>query len=557
MARRKSSITLAVLVCFLLGVAGALAGQPFHFVVIGDNRTPGGWRNAYEQPPAFFDNIRAINLLRPEFAVDVGDLILGVSDTAMVLKEWDYFDEAVSHLQVPLKLVVGNHDVRNSWSAGVFRRRYGPLHYSFDHKGSHFIVLNSEEIGHKDHIVGAQLEWLRQELQKHANAAHVFVFLHKPLWKDRYISNWNTDVHPLLARYKVDAVFAGHEHHYEDCGVRDGVHYFVTGGGGANLDGAGEAAGGFYHFMWVTVSDDSVRYAVVRPEGVKPPDVVTSEDFNRWKGALSRPVVTIRFSRGQSVATLKFVNPGHMPLALGLAWNSPVGSSWEVFPREMKVGVPAGDSVQLRLSVRPDTVSVLPLPRYTVRIESQKQPMVTTEQIPALEPDTFVRRWLVIGPFKLGEERGEAPPEGFLRSYPPEKKIDLRHAVKGLAGKCRWKPVEAAPNGYVDLLRALHYFDPAVAYAATFVYSPVPRDVTVGLGSNDGARMWVNEELVFSRHVPRSASPDQDILRVHFRKGWNRILVKVENFGGGWGLYLRVPDLSGTLRFDPYGPLSH
>ena len=544
---------------FLVGFLFAIpaVSQPFHFVVLGDNRTPGNWRNAYEQPPAFFDNIRAINLLRPEFAVDVGDLILGVSDTAMVLKEWDYFDEAVSHLQVPLKLVVGNHDVRNSWMAAVFQRRYGPMRYSFDHKGSHFIVLNSEVVGHRDHIVGDQLEWLRQDLQQHADASHIFVFLHKPLWKDRYISNWNKDVHPLLAQYHVDAVFAGHEHHYEDCGVRDGVHYFVTGGGGANLDRSGEAAGGFYHFMWITVDGDSVDYAVVRPEGVKPADVVTSEDYARWEGVLSRPIVAIRFSGKETVGTLKFVNPGSTPLALSLSWSLPVGSTWNIFPRELKVGVPGSDSVSLRLPVQPDTVSVLPLPRYTVKIESQEQPAVTTRQIPALVPDTFVRRWLVIGPFELGDMKGEAPPRGFLREYGPEKKIDLRKALKGLLGKCRWQLVEARENGYVDLLRALHYFDPAVAYAVTYVYAPRGRDLTVGLGSNDGARMWVNEGLVYSRHVGRSASPDQDVVRIHLRKGWNKILLKVENFGGGWGLYLRVPDFSGELRFDPYGPLKH
>ncbi len=553
--RHRKLVRPGSLFAVALLFAGTAFPQSFHFAVLGDNRTPGGWRNAYEQPPAFFDNIRAINLLRPEFAVDVGDLILGVSDTAMVLKEWDYFDEAVSHLQVPLKLVVGNHDVRNSWMADIFQRRYGPMRYSFDHKGSHFIVLNSEEVGHRDHIVGEQLDWLRRDLQEHADAAHTFVFLHKPLWKDGYISNWNTDVHPLLARYHVDAVFAGHEHHYEDCGAKDGVHYFVTGGGGANLDRSGEAAGGFYHFMWITVDADSVRYAVVRPEGVKPVDVVTSQDYARWDGVLSKPIVAIQLAGEKTLATLKFVNPGSVPLALGLSWQVPVGSTWDVFPRQLKLSVPGSDSVSLRLAVKVDTALVLPLPRYTVSIESQKQPVVTTAQIPALVPDTFVRRWLVIGPFELGEMKDDKPPRGFLHQYGPEKRVDLRKTLKGLIGKCRWQLVQAKKNGYVDLLRALHYFDPAVAYALTYVYAPQSRDLTIGLGSNDGARLWVNEELVYSRHVGRSASPDQDVIKIHLRQGWNKILVKVENFGGGWGLYLRIPDFSGRLRFDPYGPL--
>ncbi len=56
------------------------------------------------------------------------------------------------------------------------------------------------------------------------------------------------------------------------------------------------------------------------------------------------------------------------------------------------------------------------------------------------------------------------------------------------------------------------------------------------LGSNDGAKMWINDEVVYNKHVPRNAIPDQEVMKVKFQKGKNKILVKVENLGASWGL---------------------
>jgi len=552
--RLRSILTSLVAVACAL----SLQAQTFHFAVLGDNRTPGSWRNRYEQPPAFFANIEALNRLRPAFVVDVGDLILGDADSSMVLKQWDYFDAAVSRLQVPLKLVVGNHDVRNAWTARIFERRYGPMTYSFDHAGAHFIVLNSEDVGHRDHIVGSQLEWLRADLQSHRDARHIFVFLHKPLWKNRYTSNWNEEVHPLLARYGVRAVFAGHEHHYEYCGVRDGVRYFVTGGGGAELERWGEGAGGFYHFMWVTVDGDSVHYAVVRPEGIQPVDVVTSESVRAWTSMASvRPVLFDFTEPGTARATLRLPNPGREPIVAEVEWTMPPRSDWKLHPQEIRVPVLAGDTLSLPLPVPPDTSTTFPLPRYSITYRAGDRRVLFFEGTPDLKPDGFVRQWFVIGPFDLQmeDEFAAAPAPGFLKAYPPEKEIKLEKSYKGVGGKVRWQLVQARPNGYVDLARAIQPSDRVVAYALAFVKSPRWMDTQITVGSNDGARLWVNDELVLSHHVARGAAPDQDVIAVRLRPGWNKLLLKVENLGLSWGFYLRVADVRGTLTFDAYGPL--
>jgi hypothetical protein len=81
-----------------------------------------------------------------------------------------------------------------------------------------------------------------------------------------------------------------------------------------------------------------------------------------------------------------------------------------------------------------------------------------------------------------------------------------------------------------------------MAYAYTELESPDARKITLTLGSNDGAKLWVNNEVVYNVDVGRTAVADQTFLEVRLKKGINKILVKVENLGASWGLYLRVVD---------------
>ena len=47
---------------------------------------------------------------------------------------------------IPMRWVSGNHDVGvppTPESIAAYQGRYGPDNYSFDHEGSHFVVINS------------------------------------------------------------------------------------------------------------------------------------------------------------------------------------------------------------------------------------------------------------------------------------------------------------------------------------------------------------------------------------------------------------------------------
>ncbi len=66
------------------------------------------------------------------------------------------------------------------------------------------------------------------------------------------------------------------------------------------------------------------------------------------------------------------------------------------------------------------------------------------------------------------------------------------------------------------------------------------KSMKIGVGSNDGVRMWLNGELVLDQKILRTAEPNQEILTLPFKKGENSVLIKIDQFGGGWGFYFSL-----------------
>lgn len=349
---------------------------PFRFVVLGDNRSG----KPIVQPEVYRTNIREINLLDPDFVVIVGDLILGyvqrgfgragvteaMGDAALIRAEWDEFDRVTGKFTMPYYLVVGNHDVWDEQSQAIYQERYGDLYYSFDHRGSHFVVLDCEGTGQRGQIAGAQLEWLKRDLETHREAHHVFVFLHEPLWEyGDAQSNWNREIHSLMAQYGVHAVFCGHWHNYRKSRTRDGVRYLVTGGAGASVPGS-EAEGGFYHYLLVTVRGDEVKVAVIRTGHVYSEDIVTSESLDLLQGIQAAFEMDLPDRMGTRVRR-PIANPSSKTVALNLRWRTE-GTAWTISPAETTAVVQAGAESPLTFTISVDPSKVYPLPRCTMEM---------------------------------------------------------------------------------------------------------------------------------------------------------------------------------------------
>ena len=169
----------------------------------------------------------------------------------------------------------------------------------------------------------------------------------------------------------------------------------------------------------------------------------------------------------------------------------------------------------------------------------------------ALTPHrNFVRKWYILGPFP---NPGDWNVRSGLRTvYTPEERIDFKKPYRGKDEKeIYWIPWTSSSDGFVNLNDALKPHDMAVGYALTYLYVPQNRNVNMYLGTDDGVRLWVNGSLLHDTMMIRGASPDQDTVGIHLQKGWNTILLKVENNIGGWGFYCRIPDPRSEMVVSP------
>lgn len=173
---------------------------------------------------------------KPDFVMFGGDMAqLGKPE------EIDHGLEILSPITQPMRYVMGEHDYYLDLG-DYWRKRLGPDHYSFEHKGVHFVVINSiltyDSWTHKNwsspmermqtmagldnpasspFMVGeAQRKWLAQDLAKVNKDTPVVVFSHSPLQK--IYKGWNfwtedaEQVQKLLAPFKKVTVFYGHVH---------------------------------------------------------------------------------------------------------------------------------------------------------------------------------------------------------------------------------------------------------------------------------------------------------------------------------------------------------
>jgi alpha-mannosidase len=117
-----------------------------------------------------------------------------------------------------------------------------------------------------------------------------------------------------------------------------------------------------------------------------------------------------------------------------------------------------------------------------------------------------------------------------------------------------WRTVFSTSSGLLDYNRIFDITKdvPSVAYAFCIVTSEKEQNVRLKIRSNDGVRVWLNADLAHDNHVGRVLSASEDTVPVTLKKGENRLLVKVDQSGGGWGLQLRVVDSDGTVAAGIY-----
>lgn len=158
---------------------------------------------------------------------------------------------------------------------------------------------------------------------------------------------------------------------------------------------------------------------------------------------------------------------------------------------------------------------------------------------PTVDESGFVRHWLALGPFVGHSSESSCLPTTVERLGVDAEAVPvLGEEVEGVF----WRTYLSGA-AHIDLVKDFATVDaPREVYLASWVFSETTRNVTLGHGPDDGARVWLNGEVVQEVSGCQGVVVDKYTEEVTLETGWNRLLVKVYDQGGGWGTYLRFLD---------------
>jgi len=146
----------------------------------------------------------------------------------------------------------------------------------------------------------------------------------------------------------------------------------------------------------------------------------------------------------------------------------------------------------------------------------------------------------------IGNRAGSFSLEKVIRSSPSLGQLPPADAVVLFSGQSleNWEHQRDA-TGYINLVRVIGGNDCA-AYLTTRIFADSEREAIIEAGSDDGIKIWWNGDQVLAKNEKRGAEPGQNMAQIRLTPGWNKILVKVNNGDGGWGVFLRITDMDGT-----------
>ncbi|MCP4256489.1 MAG: hypothetical protein GY774_03060 [Planctomycetes bacterium] len=161
-----------------------------------------------------------------------------------------------------------------------------------------------------------------------------------------------------------------------------------------------------------------------------------------------------------------------------------------------------------------------------------------------LTPGEFMRKWLVLGPLSYPVRDGTyfASPEGQKVAFDTDSLdfLNFTPKVKIDNTDYEWTTMESKYS-IVDLNQLVEEkTDFNVAYLWARIEMPQDTIGILGIGSNDGVKVWLNGELVHENWLYRNVVSDNDRVPVTFRKGTNQLVLKVQNAMGPWGFSCRL-----------------
>ncbi len=170
--------------------------------------------------------------------------------------------------QVPWNAASGNHETGSHADDWPIRKNFKTFHqnvyitenstvpagaqdigvyYSFNYSNVHLTVLDTHQLAGTNNLTAAQLAFLESDLASvNDTTMWKFVTFHVPLYSTSVRGGSKAEedlahqLEPILYKYRVDAVFYGHDHVYEAFHVNassphDGMLAFTCAGGGGSI----------------------------------------------------------------------------------------------------------------------------------------------------------------------------------------------------------------------------------------------------------------------------------------------------------------------------------
>jgi 3',5'-cyclic AMP phosphodiesterase CpdA len=202
-----------------------------------------------------------------EFVLMMGDNMYGSEKAVDYKTKFENVYKPLLDQKIKFYAALGNHDESNQRFYEFFNME-GQEFYRFKKGNVSFYALNSNYMDKK------QVDWLNEKLAADT-APWKIAFFHHPPYSSGAAHGSDTKlreiIEPIFLKYRVNVVFAGHEHFYERIKPQKGIYYFISGSGGKLRKGdvktgsplTEKAFDRDMSFMLIEINGDQMYFQVV------------------------------------------------------------------------------------------------------------------------------------------------------------------------------------------------------------------------------------------------------------------------------------------------------
>ena len=172
-----------------------------------------------------------------------------------------------------------------------------------------------------------------------------------------------------------------------------------------------------------------------------------------------------------------------------------------------------------------------------------------------------IKQWLVLLPIPMEGRSGAEALD--MEQLPRESQLRPRNGDRVRVGQTDLVWREVPPEDYLLDFNQIagHETEFSVAYAVCYLHSDAPQSgVTLKIGSDDQAKIFLNEREVYRITNPQTWEPDRDTVSgIELQAGLNVLVFKVVNELRDWDGSIRITDAAGQalkgirVSLDPEG----